>query len=80
VIVDEPMEHVIDTSHDDHIPVREWLDRLPQTQRNAALRKAREIARAHGDPEPTVAAAIPDHILEQLKAGDDDARVRTTSD
>jgi Recombination directionality factor-like len=61
---------------------REWLDKLPQTHRNAALRKAREIARRHGDPEPTVAAAIPDHILQQLmeEAGDDDPRVRTPSD
>jgi Recombination directionality factor-like len=63
--------------------LRDWLDKLPQTHRNAALRKAREIARQHGEPEPTVAAAIPDHILQQLKeqveAGDD-ARVRTTSE
>jgi hypothetical protein len=59
---------------------REWLDKLPQSHRNAALRKAREIARQHGEPEPTVAAAIPDHILQLLmeEAGDD-ARVRTDS-
>lgn len=45
---------------------RAWIDKLPQTHRNAALRRAREIARECGEPEPTTATAIPDYIINRL--------------
>jgi hypothetical protein len=76
-------DDIVDAEVVEDDEARKWLDELPQNKRNAVLRRAREVARAHGEPEPTVAAAIPDHILQQIKeqveAGDD-ARVRTSSD
>lgn len=47
---------------------RAWLDNLPTKEKNAALRRAHELATEMGEPIPTSAAAIPESIVNRLAA------------